>query len=140
MAIGKLDIAESYVGKLLQKDPENQKIILLRAEILFEKEEYLRVSSLLDAYSKSDKSDVKYLLLRSKLQNKWNRNTPAAISTITEALNLYPENHDVLLCAAELASETGSLVNGKSALELIAPLKQDQEDSPPVPQALRHAG
>ena len=130
LAIGKLDIAESYVGKLLQKDPENQKIILLRAEILFEKEEYLRVSSLLDAYSKSDKSDVKYLLLRSKLQNKWNRNTPAAISTITEALNLYPENHDVLLCAAELASETGSLVNGKSALELIAPLKQDQEDSP----------
>ena len=129
LAIGKLDVAESYVGKLLQKDPENQKIILLRAEILFEKEEYLRVSSLLDAYSKTDKSDVNYLLLRSKLQNKWNRNTPAAISTITEALNLYPENHEVLLCAAELASETGSLVNGKSALELIAPLKQSQEDT-----------
>ena len=129
LAIGKLDVAESYVGKLLQKDPENQKIILLRAEILFEKEEYLRVSSLLDAYSKTDKSNVNYLLLRSKLQNKWNRNTPAAISTITEALNLYPENHEVLLCAAELASETGSLVNGKSALELIAPLKQSQEDT-----------
>ena len=129
LAIGKLDVAESYVGKLLQKDPENQKIILLRAEILFEKEEYLRVSSLLDAYSKTDKTNVNYLLLRSKLQNKWNRNTPAAISTITEALNLYPENHEVLLCAAELASETGSLVNGKSALELIAPLKQSQEDT-----------
>ena len=107
LAINKLDVAESYVGKLLQKEPDNPENILLRAEILFEKGEYLRVSSLLDAYSKTDKTALKYLLLRSQLQNVWNRNTTAAISTISEALTLYPDNHEVLLCAAELISESG---------------------------------
>jgi len=134
LAINKLDVAESYVGKLLQKEPDNPENILLRAEILFEKGEYLRVSSLLDAYSKTDKTALKYLLLRSKLQNVWNRNTTAAISTISEALTLYPDNHEVLLCAAELISESGSKINGKSAFELIEPLKQIDGENPKLLQ------
>ena len=134
LAINKLDVAESYVGKLLQKEPDNPENILLRAEILFEKGEYLRVSSLLDAYSKTDKTALKYLLLRSKLQNVWNRNTTAAISTISEALTLYPDNHEVLLCAAELISESGSKINGKSAFELIEPLKQIDGKNPKLLQ------
>lgn len=134
LAIHKLDVAESYVGKLLQKEPDNPENILLRAEILFEKGEYLRVSSLLDAYSKTDKTALKYLLLRSKLQNVWNRNTTAAISTISEALTLYPDNHEVLLCAAELISESGSKINGKSAFELIEPLKQIDGENPKLLQ------
>lgn len=134
LAINKLDVAESYVGKLLQKEPDNPENILLRAEILFEKGEYLRVSSLLDAYSKTDKTALKYLLLRSRLQNVWNRNTTAAISTISEALTLYPDNHEVLLCAAELISESGSKINGKSAFELIEPLKQIDGENPKLLQ------
>ncbi|MBO5400456.1 MAG: hypothetical protein J6A14_01315 [Spirochaetaceae bacterium] len=134
LAINKLDVAESYVGKLLQKEPDNPENILLRAEILFEKGEYLRVSSLLDAYSKTDKTALKYLLLRSQLQNVWNRNTTAAISTISEALTLYPDNHEVLLCAAELISESGSKINGKSAFELIEPLKQIDGENPKLLQ------
>lgn len=130
LAVGKLDIAEEYVGKLLQKAPDDLESILLRAEILFEKEDYLRVSSLLDAYSKTDKTSVKYLLLRSKLQNIWNRNLTASVATITEALVLYPNNQDVLLWAANLALETGTPINGLSALELIAPLKELDKDNP----------
>ena len=130
LAVNQLDVAESYVGKLLQKDPENAENILLRAEILFKKGEYLRVSSLLDAYSKTDKTSLKYLLLRSQLQNIWNRNTTAAIATISEALTLYPDNFDVLLCAAELIADSGSKINGKSALELIEILKEKDENNP----------
>lgn len=130
LAVNQLDVAESYVGKLLQKDPENAENILLRAEILFKKGEYLRVSSLLDAYSKTDKTSLKYLLLRSQLQNIWNRNTTAAIATISEALTLYPDNFDVLLCAAELIADSGSKINGKSALELIEILKEKDGNNP----------
>ena len=88
----------------------------------------------MDAYSKTDKTALKYLLLRSKLQNVWNRNTTAAISTISEALTLYPDNHEVLLCAAELISESGSKINGKSAFELIEPLKQIDGENPKLLQ------
>lgn len=130
LAVNQLDVAESYVGKLLQKDPENAENILLRAEILFKKGEYLRVSSLLDAYSKTDKTSLKYLLLRSQLQNIWNRNTTAAIATISEALTLYPDNSDVLLCAAELIADSGSKINGKSALDLIELLKEKDGNNP----------
>ena len=130
LAVNQLDVAESYVGKLLQKDPENAENILLRAEILFKKGEYLRVSSLLDAYSKTDKTSLKYLLLRSQLQNIWNRNTTAAIATISEALTLYPDNFDVLLCAAELIADSGSKINGKSALDLIELLKEKDGNNP----------
>lgn len=130
LAIGKLDIAESYIGKLLQKEPDNPKSILLRAEILFEKGEYLRVSSLLDAYSKSDNSAEKYLLLRSKLQSLWNRNNAAAVSTITEALTLYPNSQDVLLWAAELASDSGLLIDGRGPLDFIVLIKNRNEDNP----------
>ena len=134
LAINQLDIAESYVGKLLQKEPDNPQNILLRAEILFEKGEYLRVSSLLDAYGKTDKTALKYLLLRSKLQNVWNRNVTASIATITEALSLYPDNQDVLLFAAELISESGSTINGKTAFQLIEPLKSSGIENPKLLQ------
>lgn len=114
-----LDQAESFVGRLLQQDSNNTENILLRAKILFQKQDYLKTSSLLDAYAKSNKTSLEYLLLRSALQQKWNKNSQAAITTISEALSIYPANEDALLFAAELAVETGSKIIGKSAFELI---------------------
>ena len=130
LATNQIDVAEVYVDRLLQKEPDSPSNILLRAEILFEKEDYLRVSSLLDVYSKTDSTSVKYLLLRSKLQYLWNRNTTAAVNTISEALSLYPNDYDVILFAAELASETGNLINGKTAFELAAPIKETDANNP----------
>jgi len=134
LAINQLDIAESYVGKLLQKEPDNSENILLRAEILFNKGEYLKVSSLLDVYAKTEKTARKYLLLRSQLQNLWNRNITAAISTISEALQLYPTDYEVLLYAAELASESGNKINGLAASDLIKPLKELDSENPRILQ------
>ncbi|MBO4403905.1 MAG: hypothetical protein J5780_01065 [Treponema sp.] len=117
-SLGSLEKAESYVVRLLSVEPENREYILLRARILIDKTDYIRASSLLDVYSRSDTSARDYLLLRAKLQRDWNKNSTASSETIARALMLYPDDREVLLFAAELASSANTTVNEMKALEL----------------------
>ena len=118
LKIGNTAKAENYVMKVLQAEPENTNFILKRADILMTKGEYLKASSLLDAVAKKDSTSSLYLLERTRLLREWNKNNTSAAQTISEALVRYPEDSDVLLCAAEVASDSSSEINGKSAVEL----------------------
>lgn len=120
--VGDYVIAESLVAQILQREPDNLSLLLLRSRILFQLEEYLTVSSLLDVYSRIDKNNKEYLLLRAQLQSIWNKNTTAALRTIQEALILYPKDTDVILLAAELATVSGQMINGKPPSDLLAPV------------------
>ncbi len=112
--------AESLVAQSLQFEPDNISLLLFRAKVLFELGEYLDVSSLLDVYSRTNVQNKDYLLLRAKLQSTWNKNTTSAIRTIQEALSAYPDDNEILLLAASLASQTGQRISGKSALDFIS--------------------
>ncbi len=107
--------AEQYIAQVLQHEPDNLRYLLYRIQVLVEQENYIKAVPLLDVYARSDKSSKEYLLLRSKIQYKWNKNSTAAFATIEEAMMLYPDDFDILLAAAELAAETGSIVRGKTA-------------------------
>ncbi len=111
--------AESLIAQSIQLDPSNTTYLLFRAKVLFELGDYLDVSSLLDVYSKTGSQNRDYLLLRARLQSTWNKNVPSALKTIQEALTLYPDDVEVLLFAANLASMNAQNVMGKTALELI---------------------
>ncbi len=117
-ADGEFEQAENYVLRVLQLEPENMDFVLLRAQVLMNKGDYIKASSLLDVYARTSTTDRGYLLLRSKLQLKWNKNNSAASETLSKALKLYPDDKDVLLAAAQLASDANMLVGGKPALEL----------------------
>lgn len=121
--------AETFISLALQKEPDNLNLVLLRAKILFDKAEYLSVSSLLDAYAKVNKTNKEYLLLRTKLQLSWNKNTTAAAATIQDALSRYPTDPDVILVAAEIASESGINIDSKSAIELIDLVIKDDKNN-----------
>ncbi|MBQ9624178.1 MAG: tetratricopeptide repeat protein [Treponema sp.] len=110
--------AELYVSRVLQLEPENSNYLLFRARILVRKGEYIRAASLLDAYARKDSVSRDYLVLRFTVQKNWNRNTAAAMTTIENALSLYPDDSEIILSAASLASETGSKIGGKSGEEL----------------------
>lgn len=110
--------AELYVGRVLQIEPENSYYLLFRARILVRKGEYIRAASLLDAYSKKDSSSRDYLLLRFIVQKNWNKNISAATATIENALVLYPDDAEIILEAASLASDSGIKIAGKSGEEL----------------------
>ena len=117
-AAGDTTNAELYVSRVLQIEPENSYYLLFRARILVQKGEYIRAASLLDAYARKDSTSRDYLVLRFVIQKDWNKNISAATATIENALVLYPDDFDIILSAATLASETGAKIAGKTGEEL----------------------
>ncbi len=126
---GNLEKSESYVVKLLLLEPENLDYVLFRAKILMDKADYIRAAALLDVYSRKDSSAKDYLILRAKLQRDWNKNNTAAAETISKALEYYPDDEEVLLLAAQIASGTNLKLNGNSAKTLAEKLlNSDQKN------------
>lgn len=121
--------AELYVSRVLQLEPENSYYLLFRARILVQKGEYIRAASLLDAYARKDSSSRDYLLLRFAVQKNWNKNISAATATIENALVLYPDDSEIILEAAELASETSSEIGGKTGAELADQILANEPDN-----------
>jgi Tfp pilus assembly protein PilF len=107
--------AGEYVARVLQQEPENSYYLLFRARILILTGEYIKAASLLDAYSRTDNTSRDYLLLRAQIQSGWNKNTPAAIATVEQALSLYPSDSEVILLAAKLAGAAGRRIAGRTA-------------------------
>lgn len=110
--------AEEYVARVLQQDPNDLQYVLFRARILAEKGDYIRAASLLDVYARQDSTSRGYLLLRARIQRDWSKNTGAAAATIETAMKRYPDDAEVQLFAAQLASVTGQTIAGKTAEEL----------------------
>ncbi len=100
-------------------DSKNPTLTILEAKVLFATEKYFESSTLLEQYNKID---VDSLLLKSKLEYSWKKNSEEAISIIEEALDLYADTVDIILYAANLSVITGKKVQNKTASELLAPL------------------
>ena len=115
---GDLDESEQYVARVLQQESDNAYYILFRAKILVQKGDYIKAASLLDVYARTDTVSRDYLMLRAKVQKDWNRNNTAALKTIEQALLLNPNDSEIILAAAELSSQTGAKIAGKTAAEL----------------------
>jgi Putative Zn-dependent protease, contains TPR repeats len=110
--------AEEYVARVLQKDPNDLEYVLFRARILAEKGDYIRAAALLDVYARQNTTSRDYLLLRARIQRDWSKNIAAAVSTIESALVKYPDDTEVLLFAAQLASATDGPVSGRTSEQL----------------------
>ncbi|MBQ9494831.1 MAG: tetratricopeptide repeat protein [Treponema sp.] len=129
-ALNNFSAAEEYVARVLQQTPNDLEYVLFRARILAEKGDFIRAVSLLDVYSRQDTTSRDYLLLRAHIQSDWSKNVSAAVATIENALARYPNDLEVLLFAAKLASITGSPVGGKTAGEYAqAVLAADPENN-----------
>ena len=128
-ALGKYDEAEELALRANQLEGDNLDYVLLRAQILMKKGDYIKASSLLDVYSRTNRTSRDYLLLRSQLQLEWNKSASNAAETIAQALALYPSDSDVLLRAAEIASASNSPVGGKTALQLASAVLEKHSDN-----------
>lgn len=112
------DSAERFVALVLQQNPNDLDFLLFRAKILVEKKDYIRAVSLLDVYARQNDTSLDYLVLRARIQLDWSKNTAAATETIEKALQLYPDDIQILMIAAKISSITDSPVAGKYADEL----------------------
>lgn len=125
----KWDEAMDYSVKILQIDPENLDYILLRARILVAKGEYLKASALLDSCEGIGSRHRDYLVLRGWLQKNWSKNLSAVSDTMTTALSLYPNDLEVLLLSAQVASALESKIGGMTALELVGPVLESEPEN-----------
>lgn len=126
---GDLQSAEQYVIRVLQQEPDNMEFILLRAKILMRKGEYLNVSSLLDVYARNNANSKDYLLLRAELQRDWNKNISAASSTMQTALNLYPDDIDILLMAASIMATSGQKIGQRTLKDVLDTVLKKEPDN-----------
>ena len=123
------DNAELLVARVLQQNPNDLDFLLFRAKILVEKNDYIRAVSLLDVYARQNDTSLDYLILRSRIQLDWSKNTTAATETIEKALQLYPDDIQVLMIAAKISSLTDSPVAGKYADQLTEKVLQKDPDN-----------
>lgn len=123
------DSAELLVARVLQQNPNDLDFLLFRAKILVEKKDYIRAVSLLDVYARQNDTSLDYLILRARIQLDWSKNTTAATETIEKALQLYPEEIQVLMIAAKISSITDSPVAGKYADQLTEKVLQKEPDN-----------
>ena len=126
---GNLQAAEQYVIRVLQQEPDNMDFILLRAKILMKKGEYLNVSSLLDVYARNDNTNKDYLLLRAELQRDWNKNISSASSTMQIALNLYPDDIDILLMAASIMATSRQKIGQRTLKDVLDIILQKEPEN-----------
>ncbi len=111
-------LAEDYVARVLQQTPNDLEFLLFRARIYIEKNDYIHASTLLDIYGRQNDSNLDYLVLRARLQLDWSKDMDSATRTVEKALQIYPNNSDLLMIAARISSATDSPVAGKYADEL----------------------
>lgn len=121
--------SDNYVAQVLQKEPNNTEFLLLRIKILVELNEYLKASSLLDVYSKTESSSKDYLVLKTKIQINWNKNTTLAVNTIKTAFETYPEDEEVLTLTCQLAFDTNKNISGFSAETLVNKILEKNENN-----------
>lgn len=115
---GDLVAAEEYVARVLQQTPNDLEFVLFRARIFVEKKDYIHAVSLLDMYARQNNTNLDYLILRARVQLDWSKNYTLATETVEKAIELYPEDAEVLMLAARISSTTDSPVAGKYADEL----------------------
>ncbi len=126
---GDREKALSYVLRVLELQSENSEYILFRIKLLLDNEDYIRSSTLLDAYGRSDDKSKDYLLLRARLALEWNKNSNLAATYIGQAVELYPEDTEVLLQAAKIASANNSLVGKRTAIDLASEVLAFESDN-----------
>ena len=128
-AKGEMVRAGDLAAQILMLDSRNGKYLLVRAETAMDGGDYVKASTLLDAYSRGGKLDKSYYLLRSRLQSEWNKSQASAAETLGQALLKYPDDTDLMLAAARVASAGDMKLAGKSALEFArAVLKKDKNN------------
>ena len=100
-ANGRYADAEPYVARVLTRDPQDSRFILMRARSLVRNGSFQQALPLLDAYSTVDSSSHLYLFLRS-LDAEGLRARDEALKWARRGLAAYPDDPELLAAAARL--------------------------------------
>jgi len=100
-ANGRYSEAEPYVARVLTRDPQDSRMVLIRARLLVGEKAYPQALPLLDAYGTVDPANRLYLLLRA-LDTEGLRAREEALKWARKGLSSYPDDPELLTVAARL--------------------------------------
>jgi tetratricopeptide (TPR) repeat protein len=98
---GKYEESAPYVARALMADPQDSRLVLIRAHLLIKAKSYQQALPLLDAYGTIEPSNRLYLLLRS-LESEGLRNRDEALKWARRGLAAYPDDPELLVTAARI--------------------------------------
>ena len=94
---GELEKSEEIISVVLKKNNDFGRAFFLRVRLHIEKKEYLAANAMLDEFSKQNKVDKDYLLLRSRVLLEWSKNIVEAKQCLERADSLYPQSPEIIL-------------------------------------------
>jgi tetratricopeptide (TPR) repeat protein len=100
-ANGRYSDADLYISRVLTRDPQDSKFIIIRAKLLLRAKAFQQALPLLDAYGTVDPANRLYLFLRC-LESEGLRAREEALMWARRGLAAYPDDPELLTAASRL--------------------------------------
>jgi len=116
--------ALSIVDEILQSEPRDGEILLMKASILIEQKQYSAANAVLDAYSSLNSSYRAYLFLRARVQAEGNRNRDSALNYLRSILRTNEDDVEALVYASNLLMESQRAADQTEGREFLERLRR----------------
>jgi Tfp pilus assembly protein PilF len=123
---------EPVIDELLQQEPGNGELLLMKARILIEHGLYSQAQAPLDAYSAINQNNRLYLFLRARIQAEGNRGRDSALNYLRSLFRLYPDDEEALIYAVRFLMESQRSADQLEARELLTRLREKYSSSTEV--------
>ena len=117
------------LDELLQSDPRDGDLLLIKASILAEQGQYSQANAALDSYAPINPNNRQYLFLRAKVQAEGNRNRDSALNYLRSILRTNPNDTQALVYAADLLMESQRPADQTEGREMLDRLRQSSGGS-----------
>jgi len=117
------------VDEILQADPRDGEILLIKAAILLEQGQYSQANTTLDSYTSINPNNRNYLFLRARVQAEGNRNRDSALNYLRSILRVNPDDTETLVYAAGLLMESQRPADQSEGREMLERLRRTNGSS-----------
>ena len=116
--------ALSIVDEILQSEPRNGEVLLMKASILIEQGQFPSANAALDTYSAINSNNRDYLFFRARVQAEGNRSRDSALNYLRSILRSNPEDAQALAYASNLLMESNRPADQTEGRELLERLRR----------------
>jgi tetratricopeptide (TPR) repeat protein len=120
------------IDEILQADPKDGEIILIKASILMEQGQYSQSNAALDNYAPINPNNRTYLFLRARIQAEGNRNRDSALNYLRSILRVNSDDTEALIYAAGLLMESQRPADQTEGREMLERLRRTNGSSAAV--------
>jgi len=112
------------VDEILQIDPRDGEILLIKASILLEQGQFSQSNTTLDSYTSINPNNRTYLFLRARIQAEGNRNRDSALNYLRSILRTSPDDTEALIYAAGLLMDSQRPADQNEGREMLERLRR----------------